>query len=84
MLLLDESTSALDLISTGLIEDLVRHLKEKYTVVMVTHNMQQAQRVADKCAFFLMGDLVEFAPANVLFNSPVRQETRDYVQGHFG
>ena len=84
VLLLDESTSALDPISTGLIEDLVSELKQQYTVVMVTHNMQQAQRVADKCAFFLMGDLIEFAPANVLFENPARPETRDYVQGNFG
>ncbi len=84
VLLLDESTSALDPISTGLIEDLVAQLKEKYTVVMVTHNMQQAQRVADKCAFFLMGDLIEFAPASVIFNNAACPQTRDYVQGNFG
>lgn len=84
VILLDESTSALDPISTGQIEELVGQLKEKYTVVMVTHNMQQAQRVADKSAFFLLGDLVEFAPTDQLFNNPVHEETKEYVTGHFG
>lgn len=84
VILLDESTSALDPISTGQIEELVGQLKKDYTVVMVTHNMQQAQRVADKSAFFLMGDLVEFAPTDQLFNNPVHAETKEYVSGHFG
>lgn len=84
VILLDESTSALDPISTGQIEELVGQLKKDYTVVMVTHNMQQAQRVADKSAFFLMGDLVEFAPTDELFNNPVHAETKEYVSGHFG
>ncbi len=84
VLLLDESTSALDPISTGQIEELVGQLKKDYTVVMVTHNMQQAQRVADQSAFFLMGDLVEFAPTQQLFNGPAHEETKEYVSGHFG
>lgn len=84
VLLLDESTSALDPISTGQIEELVGQLKKDYTVVMVTHNMQQAQRVADQSAFFLMGDLVEFAPTQQLFNDPTHEETKEYVSGHFG
>lgn len=84
VLLLDESTSALDPISTGQIEELVGLLKKDYTVVMVTHNMQQAQRVADQSAFFLMGDLVEFAPTQQLFNDPAHEETKEYVSGHFG
>ena len=84
VILLDESTSALDPISTGQIEDLVGELKKKFTVVMVTHNMQQAQRVADRSAFFLMGDLVEFALTDDLFNKPVHEETKEYVSGHFG
>ena len=84
VILLDESTSALDPISTGQIEDLVGELKKKFTVVMVTHNMQQAQRVADRSAFFLMGDLVEFARTEDLFNNPVHAETKEYVSGHFG
>ena len=84
VLLLDESTSALDPISTGQIEELVGELKKNYTVVMVTHNMQQALRVADQSAFFLMGDLVEFAPTQQLFNEPAHEETKEYVSGHFG
>lgn len=84
VLLLDESTSALDPISTGQIEELVGQLKKDYTVVMVTHNMQQAQRVADQSAFFLMGDLVEFAPTQQLFCDPTHEETKEYVSGHFG
>ena len=84
VILLDESTSALDPISTSQIEDLVGELKKKLTVVMVTHNMQQAQRVADRSAFFLMGDLVEFARTEDLYNNPVHAETREYVSGHFG
>ena len=84
VILLDESTSALDPISTGQIEELVGELKQKYSVVMVTHNMQQAQRVADRSAFFLMGDLVEFATTDELFNNPVHSETKEYVSGHFG
>ena len=84
VLLLDESTSALDPISTGQIEELVGQLKQDYTVIMVTHNMQQAVRVSDYAAFFLLGDLVEFAPTQQLFNSPADQRTADYVSGRFG
>ena len=84
VLLLDESTSALDPISTGQVEELVGELKEKYTVIMVTHNMQQAVRVSDHAAFFLLGDLVEFAPTGQLFNYPQDKRTADYVSGRFG
>ncbi|MGN0077300.1 MAG: phosphate ABC transporter ATP-binding protein PstB [Coriobacteriales bacterium] len=84
VLLMDESTSALDPISTGQIEELVGELKRDYTVVMVTHNMQQAVRVSDYAAFFLLGDLVEFAPTGQLFNSPADSRTADYVSGRFG
>ena len=84
VLLMDESTSALDPISTGQIEELVAQLKEKYTVIMVTHNMQQAVRVSDHAAFFLLGDLVEFAPTQQLFNYPQDSRTADYVSGRFG
>ena len=84
VLLMDESTSALDPISTGQIEELVGELKRDYTVVRVTHNMQQAVRVSDYAAFFLLGDLVEFAPTEQLFNSPADSRTADYVSGRFG
>ena len=84
VLLLDESTSALDPISTGQIEELVGTLKKDYTVIMVTHNMQQAVRVSDYAAFFLLGDLIEFAPTEKLFGNPERPETADYVHGLFG
>ena len=84
VLLMDESTSALDPISTGQIEELVGELKRDYTVAMVTHNMQQAVRVSDCAAFFLMGELVEFAPTQRLFNSPKDLRTADYVSGRFG
>lgn len=84
VLLMDESTSALDPISTGQIEELVGELKRDYTVAMVTHNMQQAVRVSDNAAFFLMGELVEFAPTQRLFNAPKDLRTADYVSGRFG
>lgn len=84
VLLLDESTSALDPISTRQIEDLVQELKQRYTVVMVTHNMQQAERVSDNAAFFLLGDLVEYAPTQQLFQNPQHQRTAEYVSGQFG
>ncbi|MDO4183486.1 MAG: phosphate ABC transporter ATP-binding protein PstB [Coriobacteriia bacterium] len=84
VLLLDESTSALDPISTGQIEELVGVLKQDYTLAMVTHNMQQAQRVGDKCAFFLLGDLVEFGETQQIFEDPHDERTADYVSGHFG
>ena len=83
-LLMDESTSALDPISTGQIEELVGQLVETYTVIMVTHNMQQAVRVSDRAAFFLLGDLVEFAPTDELFGHPKDPKTAEYVAGQFG
>ena len=84
VLLMDEATSALDPISTGRIEELAIELKRDYTVVMVTHNMQQAARVSDKCAFFLLGDLVEFDDTKTLFDCPNDKRTEDYITGRFG
>ena len=84
VLLMDESTSALDPISTSKIEDLAVELKEKYTIVMVTHNMQQATRVSDKTAFFLMGEVIEFDDTEKLFSMPADQRTEDYITGRFG
>lgn len=84
ILLMDESTSALDPISTGKIEELAIQLKEKYTVIMVTHNMQQAVRVSDMCAFFLLGDLVEYTSTEKMFSSPEDKRTEDYITGRFG
>ena len=84
VLLMDESTSALDPISTGKIEELALQLKEKYTVVMVTHNMQQAVRVSDNCAFFLLGELIEFSRTEAMFSNPHDKRTEDYITGRFG
>ena len=84
VLLMDESTSALDPISTSKIEDLAIELKSKYTVVMVTHNMQQAARISDNTAFFLLGDLVEFGKTEQLFSTPRDKRTEDYITGRFG
>ena len=84
ILLLDEATSALDPISTSKIEDLATELKEKYTIVMVTHNMQQAARISDKTAFFLLGELVEFGDTEKLFSMPHDKRTEDYITGRFG
>ncbi len=84
VLLMDESTSALDPISTSKIEDLASELKNKYTVVMVTHNMQQAARVSDNTAFFLLGELVEFGRTEQLFSNPADPRTEDYITGRFG
>lgn len=84
VLLMDEPTSALDPISTLKIEDLMAGLKEKYTVVIVTHNMQQAARIADQTAFFLQGEIVEYAPARQLFSYPKDKRTEDYITGRFG
>lgn len=84
VLLMDESTSALDPISTGKIEELALQLKEKYTVVMVTHNLQQAVRVSDNCAFFLLGNLVEFSRTEAMFSNPQDKRTEDYITGRFG
>ena len=84
VLLMDEPTSALDPISTSKIEDLAVELKSRYTVIMVTHNMQQAARVSDNTAFFLLGDLVEFGKTETLFSTPKDQRTEDYITGRFG
>ena len=84
VLLMDEPTSALDPISTLKIEDLMDELKQKYTVVIVTHNMQQATRIADYTAFFLVGEVVEYAPTTELFSSPKDSRTEDYITGRFG
>ena len=84
VLLMDESTSALDPISTGKIEDLAVQLKEKYTVIMVTHNMQQAARISDNCAFFLLGELVEWGKTDKIFSNPADRRTEDYITGRFG
>ena len=84
VLIMDEPASALDPISTAKIEDLIFELKEKYTVVIVTHNMQQAARVADNTAFFLMGNLVEFDKTETMFTKPSNKRTEDYITGRFG
>ena len=84
VLLMDEPTSALDPISTSHIEDLAMELKEKYTIVIVTHNMQQALRISDQTAFFLLGDLVEYGPTETLFSTPGDKRTEDYITGRFG
>ena len=84
VLLMDESTSALDPISTSKIEDLCIELKKDYTIVMVTHNMQQAARVSDQTAFFLLGDLVEYGPTDKIFSTPADERTEDYITGRFG
>lgn len=84
VLLMDEPTSALDPISTTKIEDLVLELKENYTIIIVTHNMQQAARISDKTAFFLLGELIEFAPTKQMFSMPKEKQTEDYITGRFG
>ena len=84
ILLMDEATSALDPISTSKIEDLAAELKERYTIVMVTHNMQQAARISDKTAFFLLGELVEFGDTEQIFSMPRDKRTEDYITGRFG
>ena len=84
ILLMDEPTSALDPISTSKIEDLTLELKEKYTILMVTHNMQQAARIADKTAFFLLGEIVEFESTEKMFSTPRDKRTEDYITGRFG
>ena len=81
---MDEPTSALDPISTLKIEDLMMSLKEKYTVIVVTHNMQQAARVSDNTAFFLLGDLIEFGKTDDIFTRPQDKKTEAYITGHFG
>ena len=84
VLLMDEPTSALDPISTSRIEELAMELKEKYTIVIVTHNMQQAVRISDFTAFFLLGELVEFGETEEMFSQPKDQRTEDYITGRFG
>lgn len=84
VVLMDEPTSALDPISTQRIEDLMAELKQKYTIVIVTHNMQQAARISDKTAFFLLGEMVEYAPTEQLFSLPSDKRTEDYITGRFG
>lgn len=84
IILLDEPTSALDPVSTGKIESMLLTLKEKYTMIMVTHNMSQASRISDKTAFFLQGNLIEFNDTKKIFISPEKQETEDYISGKFG
>lgn len=84
VLLMDEPTSALDPISTAKIEDLALDLKQRYTIVIVTHNMQQAARISDNTAFFLLGDLIEYNDTNTIFNTPENKKTEDYITGRFG
>lgn len=84
VILMDEPTSALDPISTSRIEDLVAELKRNYTIVMVTHNMQQAARISDKTAFFLMGELIEYGDSSQIFKTPKEKKTQDYIMGRFG
>ena len=84
VILMDEPTSALDPISTSKIEDLVVELKSKYTIIMVTHNMQQATRVSDKTAFFLLGEMIEYGNTEQLFSLPKDKRTEDYITGRFG
>jgi len=84
ILLMDEPTSALDPISTTKIEDLMESLKQNYTVIIVTHNMQQAARISDETAFFLVGEMVEFGDTETIFSNPKDKRTEDYVTGRFG
>lgn len=84
VLLMDEPTSALDPISTSRIEDLASELKERYTIVIVTHNMQQALRIADNTAFFLLGELIEYGKTEKIFSTPENKKTEDYITGRFG
>jgi phosphate transport system ATP-binding protein len=84
VILMDEPCSALDPISTSKIEDLIRVLKKDYTIVMVTHNMQQASRVSDYTAFYYIGNLIEFADTRKIFTAPDKKQTEDYISGRFG
>ena len=84
VILMDEPTSALDPISTSKIEDLAVELKKDYTVIMVTHNMQQAARISDKTAFFLLGEIIEFSDTEQMFSMPKDKRTEDYITGRFG
>jgi len=84
IILMDEPTSALDPISTAKVEELIYELKSKYTIVIVTHNMQQAGRVSDKTAFFYMGELIEFGETKIIFTNPKEERTQNYITGRFG
>ena len=84
VLLMDEPTSALDPISTGKIEELIFQLKEKYSIIIVTHNMQQATRISDKTAFFLLGEIIEYSKTEAMFSQPHDKRTEDYITGRFG
>ena len=84
VILMDEPCSALDPIATGKIEDLIVELKENYTIVSVTHNMQQATRISDRTAFFYLGKLIEYSDTKSLFTNPSEKQTEDYVTGRFG
>ena len=84
VLLMDEPTSALDPISTGKIEDLIHELKKEYTIVIVTHNMQQAARVSDKTGYFYLGELVEYGETRKIFTNPEKESTQNYITGRFG
>lgn len=84
IILMDEPTSALDPISTAKIEDLIRELKEKYTIIIVTHNMQQASRISDYTAFFYIGDLIEYDKTKTIFTNPEKKRTENYITGRFG
>jgi len=84
VILLDEPTSGLDPISTGKVEASLQELKQSYTIVLVPHSVQQAARTSDRAAFFLQGEMVEFAPGKDLFTNPQDQRTADYIEGHFG
>ena len=84
VLLMDEPTSALDPISTSKIEELAIELKKQYTIVIVTHNMQQALRISDRTAFFLLGELIEYDDTERIFSTPSQKKTEDYITGRFG
>ena len=84
VILMDEPTAAIDPIATAKIEDLIEELEEKYTIVIVTHNMQQAARISDFTAFFYQGRIVEFGPTEMIFTKPAMKQTEDYVTGRFG
>ena len=84
IILMDEPTSALDPIATAKVEKLIHTLKEKYTIIIVTHNMQQAGRISDYTAFFYMGDLIEFDKTDTIFTNPKMERTENYITGHFG
>lgn len=84
IILMDEPASALDPISTAKIEELINELKQNYTIIIVTHNMQQASRISDRTAFFYMGDLVEYGKTADIFTNPSKKQTENYISGRFG